>query len=792
MLSIKPIINIKNPYSNKCVLFVGTPEDISFYNDFRNDVALTSASIAAKTYNGKAHTLSYINVSKDVNDEELVDAAKVACQRDITIRYNGQMLSNNPITYGFSIYSGIYQIKPIEEVKLLAIKELISAVPLRLSRDDAIAVASEQLNIDNLEAQELVNMYKDPILSTVDDLVSLKSALNVSAIREIDFTASRVNLLRASMSLGKTTTAIEIAKKVLSSNPDAKVVYISHIEALGQCFKNKLQSQFCTKLSTCDHKEMNIGKLESASVLTTTINSLPGLLFEVLQADLIIWDECEKGITATKGSHFQNLDSQLNSYESLKSVVENAKWLIMMDADISEDISGNFVRSIGKDDIAIYNVDDYSAYKNRTVSIKDRATVLNSPFNERLYAFDCLKTMWRSIKRMGYKSNNNGCYKKALQAGILVVCSDTKRQPEVIDFISDPNVEAQKYHKIFYSPYIGCGVSIEEHYSDTITIISNSVLVPNSLVQLALRFRAVKEIHFAVSRDRNSYLLPAKPVVSDKFTFNDMVGLHEAQSTVLKANMPVALIATLEALGFESISIETSSSNKNKHKQLLAARNRVDSNEEAHAISEAQDISAQEATSIIESGNATNEEKASADKFLLAKEFGIPSVDVNVELVKFDRLFKLRDELLSLQNKELRERLTPDGKRILSVANTVIGTLGLSYNEKVVISNENYIAAYSQMKIKHNQIVLSKYNGISFRTSATVNNITQIKRSVNHFLKILGFSCKNEGKSTCRKSTVELHPFSKSYLNKHLNTAIRLNSYRSSCHSSFILNHHGF
>ncbi|TOK31715.1 hypothetical protein CGI21_25340, partial [Vibrio parahaemolyticus] len=115
MLSIKPIINIKNPYSNKCVLFVGTPEDISFYNDFRNDVALTSASIASKTYNGKAHTLSYINVSKDVNDEELVDAAKVACQRDITIRYNGQMLSNNPITYGFSIYSGIYQIKPIEE-----------------------------------------------------------------------------------------------------------------------------------------------------------------------------------------------------------------------------------------------------------------------------------------------------------------------------------------------------------------------------------------------------------------------------------------------------------------------------------------------------------------------------------------------------------------------------------------------------------------------------------------------------------------------------------------------------
>ncbi|MBM5110491.1 hypothetical protein HYN94_23155, partial [Vibrio parahaemolyticus] len=213
-----------------------------------------------------------------------------------------------------------------------------------------------------------------------------------------------------------------------------------------------------------------------------------------------------------------------------------------------------------------------------------------------------------------------------------------------------------------------------------------------------------------------------------------------------------------------------------KHKQLLAARNRVDSNEEAHAIAEAQDISAQEATLIIESGNATNEEKASADKFLLAKEFGIPSVDVNVELVKFDRLFKLRDELLSLQNKELHERLTPDGKRILSVANTVIGTLGLSYNEKVIISNEKYIAAYSQMKIKHNQIVLSKHNGISFRTSATMNNITQIKISVNHFLKILGFSCKNEGKSTCRKSTVELHPFSKSYLNKHLNTAIRLNS----------------
>ncbi|EGR4467009.1 hypothetical protein DDN65_18125, partial [Vibrio cholerae] len=199
----------------------------------------------------------------------------------------------------------------------------------------------------------------------------------------------------------------------------------------------------------------------------------------------------------------------------------------------------------------------------------------------------------------------------------------------VMAFVSNPNIEAKNYDKIFYSPYIGCGVSIETLYSDVITIISNSVLNPNDLIQLALRFRAVKEIHFAVSKDRNASLLPSKPRLSNKFTFDDMLTVHEVQSTILRSNMPLALIKTLEALEFVDVTIEPSDSyNHHINKQSLATRNCFDSREEAIAIVEAKDISEPEAIAISESGKATNEEKASADKAILAKEFGISSESV--------------------------------------------------------------------------------------------------------------------------------------------------------------------
>ncbi|WP_234920754.1 DEAD/DEAH box helicase family protein, partial [Vibrio anguillarum] len=182
------------------------------------------------------------------------------------------------------------------------------------------------------------------------------------------------------MSLGKTTKTIDIAIDLLFSKSDAKIVYISHLEILGKSFRNKIQSKCPRNISICDHTERNIGSQESASVLTTTVNSLPGLLAEVLEADLIIFDECEKGILATSGDHFRSIDSKHSSYDALKYVVENAKWLIMMDADISENISCNFIKSTDITDYAIYNVEDYSAYKSKRVLIKDRSTVLMSPF----------------------------------------------------------------------------------------------------------------------------------------------------------------------------------------------------------------------------------------------------------------------------------------------------------------------------------------------------------------------------------------------------------------------------
>ena len=759
--------NQRNPELTRCVMFVGGYKKIDLYNNYRNDLALSSPTSAVTIYDATHNDLEFVHVASNTSDADIVNAAKAASERDASLNIKGKILRNGAFNNGFDMFAEAYKLTNIEELKILAIDELITIVPHLIPRNIATEMIADKLGLNATDAINVVSMAKNKIEESVKALLTLSNATDVAAIEDIKF-SSRVTVLRAAMSQGKSTNAIAQCIELRKANPNAKIAFVSHMNTLATQFISRINASTMEKLKVVNQHDYDLETLESADVITTTVNSIPRLITFILAADLVVWDESEKGITATAGNHFKSTQASEISYNALKFLSINAKRMIMMDADTSNEITGNFIASTGISDITFYNINTETVYSRFNALIDDRSCILNGDLSERLYAFDSTNTMWRTIKKLDYSSNAKGCYLTALRAGVLVVCSETREQKEVIEFIKSPNDVVNQYAKVFYSPYIGCGLSIETEYSDSVVIVSNSIITPVALIQLALRFRAVKGVRFAVAKDSINCSLPAKPKASNEFTFKEMVELHEYHSTVVRSNIPAALFLTLTALGFNVSIVERTSNEKQASTRSVKARNRVNAKEEAQAIADAEVVSEQVAKATLNSGRASNSEKVAATKFEIAKMFSIDSQSVTVEVVTFKHSFKLCKCLRTIaKNGDLNKLHTNAGK-ITKLASDMLDILDISLDEKSIVSDDAYKAAYALIKRKENRdtVMFAQIKGMGLRKNATMNNIKYMKTSVNHFLKALGFICGTEGKSAKPRHTVKLNPLAKQYISK--------------------------
>ncbi|EJE8545419.1 DEAD/DEAH box helicase family protein [Vibrio vulnificus] len=767
MPSLNTYKNQRNPELTRCVMFVGGYKKIDLYNNYRNDLALSSPSSAITIYNGMHNDLKFVHVVSNTPDADIVDAAKAASEQGVALNLNGEILRNGAFNNGFKMFAKAYKLTNIEELKKLAIDELMSIVPHIITRKLAAELIAEHLGLSAADAMAVVSMAKNKIEESVKALLTLNNATDVATIEDIEF-SNRVTVLRAAMSQGKSTNAIAQCVELRKANPNAKIAFVSHMNTLATQFISRIKDSTTEKLKVANQHNNNLNELESADVITTTVNSIPRLMPFILNADLVVWDESEKGITATAGNHFKSTLASETSYSALKFLTMHAKRVIMMDADTSNEITGNFIDSTGITDVAFYDINTEAVYSRFNAIIDDRSVVLNNELTENLYAFDSVVTMWRTVKKLGYSSNAKGCYSEALKAGALVVCSETRKQEAVIEFIKNPNEVVRKYSKVFYSPYVGCGLSIETEYSDSIVIVSNSILTPVALVQLALRFRAVKEVRFAVAKDHISCFLPVKPTTSNEFTFKEMVELHEYHSTVVRSNVPAALFLTLSALGFNVTTVERTTDEKLANAKSVKVRNRVNAKEEAQAIADAEVVSEQVAKATLNSGKASNAEKAAATKFEIAKMFSIEAQTVTLEVVTFKDSFKLCKCLRTMAKNGDLNKLHTNASKVTKLASDVLDILDISLDGKSIVSDDAYKAAYALIKRKENRdaVMAAQIKGMGLKKNATMNNIKYMKTSINHFLKALGFICGTEGKSAKPRHTVELNPLAKRYISK--------------------------
>ncbi|ENV2994663.1 hypothetical protein ACFJZ3_004398, partial [Vibrio vulnificus] len=173
MFSLNTYKNKRNPELTRCVMFVGGYKKIDLYNNYRNDLALSSPSSAVTIYNGKHNVLEFVHVVSNTPDADIVDAAKTASERGAALNLNGEILRNGAFNNGFDMFAKAYKLTNIEELKKLAIDELISIVPHVISRKLAAELIAEHLGLSATDAVEVVSMAKNKIEESVKALLTL-------------------------------------------------------------------------------------------------------------------------------------------------------------------------------------------------------------------------------------------------------------------------------------------------------------------------------------------------------------------------------------------------------------------------------------------------------------------------------------------------------------------------------------------------------------------------------------------------------------------------------------------
>ncbi|MDD9156307.1 hypothetical protein PVK64_08915 [Aliivibrio sp. S4TY2] len=760
------IKNVNNPESLKVTLHVGAYNDKLASNSDRNDLVVGDIYHAANTYKDMHNVLRRICVQTDkATEKQTIDSILAGIKHSIEIIINSICISlESDLLNNYRTFTDAYKLTGIEQFKKLAIEEITSMTPHLIPNDYASKELVKAFNMSQNDAESEIRASNSNVYNAVKKTLQLSSGETISSLDDITFKKNHITIIKAGMGQGKTTRVNKECVHLLQVNPQAKIAFINYRNALCSKFHTDIELLHGSPISLATHNEKNLGLLEQASIITTSINSLPKVMPYVLKADLIIFDESEKGIMSIAGKHYKNEQHAEKSYDALENLLQQQKQIILLDADTSDDITVRFINHINVNSVSIYKKQTDNIYSKYKVIIQHRDATLATGITSKLVAFDRVRILWNEIKKLSFESNRHDSYKKALDAGILVVCGATKEKGEVIEFIRNPNQESMKYQRIFYSPYLGSGFSITCDFSDEITIVSDNILTPMELLQMSLRFRAVKTIKFAVQKKHTQIKAYSYKSKNTPFDFNEMKKSTEDSSYRLKMNTPLALYHTLNELGF-NIHIEKITTNEKTKKSLIdtllnnkISTKDVDFIENAKNINDISDF-------LISHTTLTKEQKFSFIKYGIANELNIPTSQVDKQTILFYSDFKMKNLTTKLNNHHLSDKnIDDEDKNILIAISEILNIMNVRFEHKTMLSTQTYQLTYDHLTNKKD-LFLPYFTTNSFRNRSE-QTMNHVKRTVNKLLKILGFKVETVGsnKNKSRDVCVSMHPLAKRYI----------------------------
>ncbi len=385
-----------------------------------------------------------------------------------------------------------------------------------------------------------------------------------------------VTLLKSGTGSGKTDLALDVV--IHAHRLGKKTSIISNLKSVIQSYEHRLQvkvNKLILKLESCHiiTSGAELYEIEESKHVATTLKSLskPHIKDYILSSDIIIIDEVEKVFEALYSKDNSYIDVREKSIvrELLKSLLNDpSKKLLLMDADITNKVTKNIIKSLLSIDRQVLLANAYnSCLKHDFGSIDvflvngnhEKQNIIDKvqDENENCFVFSSSKDKVDVIlKESGFISDDgNVDYISALDNKVLVIVASSflkdSHEKAVKEFIRSPNTEIFKYHTVICSPVLKEGFSIESNYTDTVYCLCNGVLTPKEIIQSSRRLRKAKKIRFGIfglstpiRLDHNKYNNSPEDWIESSIEF---------RNKVLNDNFYHALKLTLDKLKFNIV-----------------------------------------------------------------------------------------------------------------------------------------------------------------------------------------------------------------------------------------------
>lgn len=629
--------------------------------------------------------------------------------------------------------------KEIEALVYAAVK----SITIPIQRNQAISLVADELNKNEQEIKSIVNLSPCPVEEVVRETVSIETSYPFDPLKPMRFGAfdeynRGVFVVRAGTGTGKTYHAIRMCMR--EKRKGRKTALISNLISVVRQHKPKN-----VKLALYDD-EMH--RIEDADHFSLTINAITNDFhyYKLKQTDTIIFDECEKVLQALYDPNvtYIPLKQKLIIRNRIGELLEDRqKKLIFMDADASDRVTSAFVNKYRKNisDVTIVNFPT-TLYQNIEAHVEELAEVTETLISKNLLdsksqfiACDSRRMIEKLLSESGYKDKSGyACIKSALKSGILVVHSQVKSFKEQADFLKKPNEEIGKYRTVIVSPSLREGFDIKTPFCDEVVVLSNNVLQPLQLIQLARRLRKASKIRFAVSHKVNMWSDITELGIDQKEneTIDDRLEREFIKrETLLKFDQPLALKETLKALGFYVIVHPISLSALHSEKTPTVKE------EEQENIPKARVLKDSEYYQLKTSSALMVTDRFAMRRWEIAKRFNLPASGVTTKVVKFHHVFDLEAAKSFLRATQGASTNDPHSSKLAIVASalqlnglTTACTFEISDSlnvfNSIIIHKESFIECFNEC---HHKMLEA------MQTATTAQSATT---RLNKLLKCLG------------------------------------------------------
>ena len=289
-----------------------------------------------------------------------------------------------------------------------------------------------------------------------------------------------VNIIKATYGTGKT----HLSANYIKANPQLSVLYVAHLITLCEQAAKRFGIE-----SYNDHK--NLSEHDRLSICINSLIKLMRRGEKIPCYDVLILDEIEQLISRLTDTGKEAIQFKPQIIKILKYLIQNAKMLICLDADISK-ITLDFIESCRPNER--FNI-VHNGFKHRKILYLHafESDIIKRARNAAAAGKPAL-LMTNSI------SKSEDIYKLIDCQNKRLINSKTSSLSENVKFLLNVNEECKADILTVISPSLSTGFSIESgHYKHNLGIFSHLTNTPLDCLQQLERDRVTTEKHVYLS-----------------------------------------------------------------------------------------------------------------------------------------------------------------------------------------------------------------------------------------------------------------------------------------------------